>query len=78
MAFPDNKDFPAEPSELPADGAVSLLVAFKFADPILAVGGRNTVSPVAAMLVPKTTVDEDDFSSRGKDEVWLARKIVSV
>lgn len=78
MAFPDNKNFPAELSELPADGAISLLVAFKFADPIVAVGGRNTASPSAAMLVPKTTVDEDDFSSRGKDEVWLAREIVSV
>ena len=78
MAFPDNKNFPAELSELPVDSAVSLLVAIKFADPIVAVGGRNTASSVAAMLVPKTTVDEDDFSSRGKDEVRLARKIVSV
>ena len=73
MAFPDNKDFPAEPSELPADGAVSLLVAFKFADPILAVGGRNTVSPVAAMLVPKTTMDKDSCPISRKNYIGTTR-----
>jgi len=78
LAFPDDKHPPAETSESTAIVLVAFDVSSQFAHPVRAPGGWYAIASATAVLMPETSVDEDDLSTGGKDDIRVAGEILSV
>jgi hypothetical protein len=57
---------------------VSLDIAPYFCNPIICVGFRGACNIGAAVPMPKTAVNENDFSSGGKNEIGFSGQILSM
>ena len=54
------------------------LIAFKFCQPIILVGGRNTNPVTVLMAVPKTSINKYDFLTRRENQVGFAGQVRAV
>ena len=76
-AFPNCKDAPAGIQKFLYVDLVAFTVALELVFPPLTAGSRQFGQP-ASVIVPETTVDEDDSSVPGKHEVWPAGKVTDM
>lgn len=77
-ALPNRENTPTISFQLSHIGRVSNSIAPDLRLPILPIGFGNAVPARAIVPMPKASVNEYDFSSSGKDEIWFAGEADSV
>jgi len=65
-AFPNDQHFPAEFLQFRQVSAISRFIASEFVSPILDIRFWNAISAQTRMLVPKATVNKNDFPQSRK------------
>lgn len=78
LAFPDHARLPSTRFQCRGILRVSLLVPQELRSPIPSIRSRYMCSFAARMHVPETAMNEDDLTSRRKNQVRLSRKVFPV
>lgn len=75
LTFPDDEDIPTECFQLLLFRPVSFAILFELIRPKFAPGLWVRCSRAAAMSVPETSMDENDFAQSQKDQIGCSRKV---
>jgi len=78
LALPHDLDVPALSSQRGYDTSIAGDIPRELCAPVANVRVRDSATPLAAMLVPKAPVNEDDLAALGEDEVRHAGEILDV
>lgn len=78
LTFPHHKIFPPKCRQSPFVKSISLLVPFQLRQPIRSARLGDVSARATAMKMPKTSIDEDNFAERTKDEIGFAGQVRSV
>lgn len=74
-AFPDNKHLPAIGTQFSKIASISCGVCRAFGFPEFCVRCRSYATKSASVRMPKTAVNEDDFSATRQHQIGFARQI---
>ena len=74
LALPYDQNSPAQPLKLPPLIGIAILVRQQLLLPKCPPSFRHGSTFSATVSVPKTTMDENDFATPGKDQVGLSRQ----
>jgi len=80
LAFPDNECFPTEFRNKPKADCVAFFVLFQLWNPVALIRFWNPCDPASGIrvLMPKASVNKNDFLAARKDDVWVTRETFAV